>query len=50
MEEKNTEQKAKQTPPEKKPFESLTITDNYMFQAVMQNPDHVKPLDRKSVV
>lgn len=27
----------------KKPFEELTITDNYMFQAVMKNPEHVKP-------
>ena len=29
---------------EKKPFEQLTITDNYMFQAVMKDPKHVKPL------
>ena len=28
----------------RKPFEDLTITDNYMFQAVMRNPKHVKPL------
>ena len=28
----------------RKPFEDLTITDNYMFQAVMKNPKHVKPL------
>ena len=32
------------TPSESKPFESLTISDNYMFQAVMKNPIHVKPL------
>ena len=38
------EQKQKKNSPEKKPFESLTITDNYMFQAVMQDPNHVKPL------
>ncbi|MBR1479072.1 MAG: Rpn family recombination-promoting nuclease/putative transposase [Lachnospiraceae bacterium] len=30
--------------PVKKPFEELTITDNYMFQAVMRDPNHVKPL------
>ena len=29
---------------EKKPFDQLTITDNYMFQAVMRDPDCVKPL------
>jgi predicted transposase/invertase (TIGR01784 family) len=29
---------------EKKPFEQLTITDNYMFQTVMHNPERVKPL------
>ena len=29
---------------EKKPFEQLTITDNYMFQAVMKDPKHIKPL------
>ena len=28
----------------RKKFEDLTITDNYMFQAVMKNPRHVKPL------
>lgn len=28
----------------KKPFEKLTITDNYMFQAVMRNTKYVKPL------
>jgi predicted transposase/invertase (TIGR01784 family) len=28
----------------KKPFDELTITDNYMFQAVMKDPKHVKPL------
>lgn len=28
----------------KKPFEELTITDNYMFQAVMSDPKNVKPL------
>ena len=28
----------------KKPFEELTITDNYMFQAVMRDSNHVKPL------
>lgn len=29
---------------QKKPFEQLTITDNYMFQAVMHDPERVKPL------
>ncbi len=28
----------------KKPFDQLTITDNYMFQAVMKEPKYVKPL------
>ena len=28
----------------KKTFDELTITDNYMFQAVMKDPKHVKPL------
>lgn len=28
----------------KKPFDQLNITDNYMFQAVMKEPKHVKPL------
>ncbi len=28
----------------KKPFEELTITDNFMFQAVMRDPRRVKPL------
>ncbi len=28
----------------KKPFDELTITDNYMFQAVMRDPKNVKPL------
>lgn len=27
----------------KKPFDQLTITDNFMFQAVMREPKHVKP-------
>ena len=35
---------AKRKPAGKKPFEQLTITDNYMFQAVMQNKERVKPL------
>ena len=30
--------------PIKKPFDELTITDNYMFQAVMRNVKNVKPL------
>ena len=30
--------------PQKKPFEQLTITDNYMFQTVMKNPERVRPL------
>ena len=30
--------------PEKKPFEKLTITDDYMFKMVMRDPDRVKPL------
>lgn len=29
---------------EKKSFDELTITDNYMFQAVMKDPKRVKPL------
>ena len=29
---------------QKKPFDQLTITDNYMFQAVMREPRNVKPL------
>ena len=32
------------TPPAKKPFEQLTITDDYMFKMVMRNPARVKPL------
>lgn len=28
----------------KKPFDELSITDNYMFQAVMRDPKLVKPL------
>ncbi len=28
----------------KKPFDELTITDNYMFQTVMADPKHVRPL------
>ena len=28
----------------KKPFDDLTITDNYMFQTVMRDPKNVKPL------
>ncbi|WP_031548291.1 hypothetical protein [Oribacterium sp. FC2011] len=28
----------------KKPFDDLTITDNYMFQTVMRDPQNVKPL------
>ena len=35
---------AKRKPPEKKPFDDLTITDNYMFQVVIQSPERVKPL------
>ena len=35
---------AKRKSPDKKPFEQLTITDNYMFQAVMQDKKRVKPL------
>ena len=30
--------------PEKKPFEKLTITDDYMFKMVMRDPESVKPL------
>ena len=30
--------------PAKKPFEQLTITDDYMFKMVMRNPARVKPL------
>ena len=30
--------------PAKKPFEQLTITDNYMFKMVMRDPNRVKPL------
>ena len=37
-------QMGKRKSPEKKPFEELTITDNYMFQAVMQDKNRVKPL------
>ena len=29
---------------QKKPFDQLTISDNYMFQAVMREPRNVKPL------
>ena len=32
------------TPPVKKPFEQLTITDDYMFKMVMRDPNRVKPL------
>ena len=32
------------TSPSKKPFELLTITDDYMFKMVMRNPNRVKPL------
>ena len=35
---------SKRKPSNKKPFEQLTITDNYMFQAVMQSQERVKPL------
>ena len=35
---------AKRKLPDKKPFEQLTITDNYMFQAVMQDKKRVTPL------
>ena len=34
----------KRKSPEKKPFEQLTITDDYMFKMVMCNPDRVRPL------
>ena len=34
----------KRKSPEKKPFEQLTITDDYMFKMVMRNPARVKPL------
>ena len=34
----------KSKPLKKKPFEKLTITDNYMFQAVMRDSDRVRPL------
>ena len=30
--------------PANKPFEQLTITDDYMFKMVMRNPNRVKPL------
>ena len=36
--------KPSRRPPTKKPFEKLTITDNYMFQAVMKNEKLIKPL------
>ena len=36
--------KPSRKPPTKKPFERLTITDNYMFQAVMKNERFIKPL------
>jgi predicted transposase/invertase (TIGR01784 family) len=29
---------------QKKPFDQLTITDNYVFQIVMKNPERVRPL------
>ena len=35
---------AKRKSPTRKPFEQLTITDNYMFQAVMRDTKRVKPL------
>ena len=30
--------------PERKSFDQLTITDNYMFETVMRDPERVKPL------
>ena len=33
-----------QPTPTKKPFEQLTITDDYMFKMVMRDPNRVKPL------
>ena len=30
--------------PERKLFDQLTITDNYMFEAIMRDPERVKPL------
>ena len=30
--------------PERKVFDQLTITDNYMFEAIMRDPERVKPL------
>ena len=36
--------KKQRKPPTKKPFEQLTITDNYMFGAVMRDPKLCKPL------
>ena len=35
---------SKRKPPTPKPFEDLTITDDYMFHVVMSNPERVKPL------
>lgn len=35
---------AKRKSPTPKPFEDLTITDDYMFHVVMSNPERVKPL------
>ena len=34
----------KRKSPDKKPFDQLTITDDYMFKMVMRNPERVKPL------
>ena len=39
-----SDEKKTRKSPVKKPFEELTITDNYMFQAVMRDTKHVKPL------
>lgn len=35
---------AKKSTKQKKPFDLLTITDNYMFQAVMRNAERIRPL------
>ena len=44
MNAKEIERMGKRKKSEKKPFDQLTITDNYMFQAVMRDPECVKPL------
>ena len=41
---KETKDLAKRKSPERKPFDKLTITDNYMFQVVMRDPTRIKPL------